>query len=491
MVSVLSVDSVFCAAKYIVLFLGIISEEILFQFCKPFLCCNHTECLELLTVYDIIMKVGESSYFVPALLPSNISHLPEKMVTVGNCAIHEHHQTRLTGVGVKQISQEDTVDDQHSSDEDDGADYIVDLVDRANKDGMHLHHRLVHSTKEQRQIRSPAVTLENHSLPNGNNFYNVDLMNSFSFEKSTASLLQYDSKDTCAIPTINNKSSETDFYPMLCRIWFSPFIPDGFWPRLLSRIVSHNDINDILLKLLPTIEHSQRYSLWSLWQSGVAIIHNNIVMLELKKETNFTMDEDNNLVIQYAQYRIFLSINTNEFIMLHSSGHNQECSLSHEEVFSLTTKLLVLIELLLHELEEWFPGAIEQSISGEVISYVPCYHCIHQGVLAKQFSYTKGIVLYHSSLKHNVHCFSVEQMLYLYSDNKSPVCQHHGKMFIEFCVPDIVSTCTLLVGDENNLFLCSYLRIYKILCVVLIYHFISIKIKFLEEVGLPLCLEEK
>ena len=165
-------------------------------------------------------------------------------------------------------------------------------------------------------------------------------------------------------------------------------------------------------------------------------------MLELKYETNLTMNDDKNLVIQYEKYRIFLSINTNEFIILHSA--DQEYSLSQQEVLSFTTKLLVLIEQLLLELDEWFPGTLEQTTYGGVMSYIPCYHCIHQEEIAVQLTYTKHIVLYHSGLKHNIYCFNFNQMLQLYSDNnKSAICQHHGRVFLEYCVPDIVSTLVL------------------------------------------------
>jgi len=396
------------------------------------------------------MKLGESSYFVPALLPSTISHKPPsthlpRPISLGNYITHkdnEYFQSHLTGKKLEHTYQ-NGIDDQNSSDEDDNADYILDLVDRMSRSDEYMQHRishLIHSDKEPVYFYSPEPSYKTHSLPSSNNFYNVNLMDSSSFEKSVDLFPTNDGKETCA-SALSNKDIEAGFYPMLCRIWFSPFIPDGFWSRLLSRIVSDNEINNVLLKLLPTVQHprSQKYSLWTLWQSGVTIIHNNTAMLELKYETNLTMNDDKNLVFQYEKYRIFLSINTNEFIILHSV--DQEYSLSHQEVLSFTTKLLVLIEQLLLELDEWFPGTLEQTTFGGVMSYIPCYHCIHLEEVAVQFTYTKHIVLYHSGLKHNIYCFNFNQMLQLYSDNnKSAICQHHGKVFLEYCVPDLVST---------------------------------------------------
>jgi len=431
----------------VVLSLGIVPRKLFFQFCKPFLFSHHFECLELLNVYSIVIKLDESSYFIPALLPSTISQLSTllRATSLDSHIIYkgnEHVQTLLTGKQFEHTYQSGT-DEQNSSDEDDNTDYISDLVDRVSRSDEHVQHRvnrLVHSDKEQAYFYSPVPSHKTRSLPSVNNFYNVHLMDSSSFEKSMVLSLLNDGKGTGA-SALSNKDIEASFYPSLCRIWFSSFIPDGFWPRLLSMIVSDNEINSVLLKLLPKVQSpcDQKYSLWTLWQSGVTIIHNNIVMLELKHEPNLTMNDDKNLVIKYEKYRIFLSINTNVFIMLHST--DQKYSLSHQEVLSFTTKLLVLIEKLLLEIEEWFPGTLEQTISGGVMSYIPCYHCMHQEKVAMQFSYTKYIALYHSGLKYNVCCFDFNQMLQLYSDNdKSAICQHHGRVLLEYCVPDIVST---------------------------------------------------
>ena len=405
-----------------------------FEWCKQFSHNHRTEVLELLTVYDIIMKLGESLYFVPSLLPSTLSF----ELTDDNMALNFNSSTTVTPdtenhhQNVEPLLHDD-VDDQSSGEYHEPS-YITTLVSRLSDNSQYkktspeLHHSCEKSYT--------YLTIEHHNtLPTGNNFYNISLLDSVSFQKS-ADLSYATHESHLTAPKVEKGNSM--FYPSLFRIWLSSFIPDGFWPRLLQMMVSDNEIREVVLKLIPASQHSSKYSLWNLWQSGIAIIYKKTTWLELRNEANCIL-EDGELINQYRNYRIFLSIYTMKFIELHENSSNTDCYLSCETVLRLSTKLLVLIEQLILELEEWFPGTLEHTVFGDVESYIPCCHCMYQEQVAIQFNYTKHIALYHNDLQRNVFWFGFEQLLHLYSKNESPVCQHHGKFSIEVCAPDIVS----------------------------------------------------
>ncbi|XP_065896958.1 leucine-rich repeat serine/threonine-protein kinase 1-like isoform X2 [Dysidea avara] len=410
---------------------GIIPKKLFFDWFRKFSLGNQAEILELFAVYDIVMKLGES-YFVPLLLPNSLSVAP-----IDNASLNFGSSATVTTNIEESDNQSlepflnDDVDNQQSSDEDDDPDYITV---RLPQDGQYKKTSSEPRHNSEKSNQYLTVVHHNTPLPTGNNFYNVSLLNSASFEKSTDLLSPYSTYKNY-LSTSKAKQHNATLYPPLSRIWLSSFIPDGYWPRLLHRIVSDSEIREVMLKLIPASQHSGKYSLWSLWQSGIAIVYKKTTWLELKHEANFAMD-DGKLVSQYKNCRIFLSIYTNKFVELHENSSNTNY-LSCETVLSLNTKLLVLIEQLILELEEWFPATLEHLTSGEVECYIPCYHCTQQGEVAYQFTYTDHIVLYHNELQHNIFCFSFKQLLQLYSINESPVCQRHGKFSIELCTPDI------------------------------------------------------
>jgi len=403
-----------------------------FHWCKPF--SHHSESLELFAVYDIIIDVGESTYFVPSLLPESSSELGDNDTLV--CTVTNNN---TTGAGIKTASKINhsieascSIEDEYSSGEDE-EDYVKALANRVLK---HDHCMLANHTS----VKQKKPLLHNqYPATNCCNFYNINLMESSYFEKSTDLLTPYVSRKVYISAPKVKDIADVSFYPPLCRIWFSRFIPSGFWQRLQSRIVSDAEIRNVLLKLLPLVQHHSLHSLWNLWQSGIAIIYKKTTWLEIKHESNFTLD-NGKLVLRYGDHRIFLSIKTAEFILLHKTTVKTDSRLSCEMVLSLTTKLIVLIEQLILELDAWFPRTLQINPSGEIMSYVPCYRCIQDAKVSLYFSYTEHVMIYLNGYSDNIYCFSFKKLLDLYSAGKTPTCYHHGRFFVDLCAPDIVST---------------------------------------------------
>ena len=235
----------------------------------------------MFAIYDIIIDVGESTYFVPSLLPESSSELDDNDTLV--CTITNNN---TTGAGIKTASKINqascSIDDEHSSDEDE-EDYVMALVNRVLK---HDHCKLANHTSVK---QNKPLLCSQHPATNCN-FYNINLMESSYFEKSTDLLTPYVSRKVYVSAPKIKDIADASLYPPLCRIWFSRFIPSGFWQRLQSRIVSDAEIRNVLLKLLPLVQHHGLHSLWNLWQSGIAIIYKKTTWLEIKHESNFTLD---------------------------------------------------------------------------------------------------------------------------------------------------------------------------------------------------------
>ena len=391
----------------------------------------------MFAVYDIIIDLGESSYFVPSLLPESSTVLGTNDTLVCTTA----NSSSTTG-GAENHSTEAScsIDNERSSDDNDD-DYVKSLVARVLKHG---HCKLAN---QKGLTRSSKVLHRNQqSVTSSCNFYNINLMESSYFEKSTDLLTPYVSRKVYYSTPKVKDIVDASYYPPLCRFWFSRFIPNGFWQRLQSRIVSDVEIKKVLLKLLPIIQHHSLHSLWNLWQSGIAIVYKKTTLLELKHEANFTLGDNGKLVLRYGDHRIFLSINTAEFIFLHETNVKADCHLSCEMILSLTTKLLVLIEQLILELDTWFPRTLQINPSGEVMSYVPCYRCIQDAKVSLYFYYTEHVMIYLIGYSDNIFCFSFRKLLDLYSACRTPTCHHHGRFFVELCAPDIVSTYSVLSG---------------------------------------------
>ena len=150
----------------------------------------------------------------------------------------------------------------------------------------------------------------------------------------------------------------------------------------------------------------------------------------------------NGVVIgQQKQQKLLLSISTPEFLAYHqrsNTSHPDE-SLSSEDILSQVTKLLVLIEQLILDICEWFPGALTQDLLGGVASYIPCCFCLQNERSFKYFTSSCGSSIIISYDDHELYCFSFTEMLASYSGDTVVVCPCHGQVPVHLCAPDIVS----------------------------------------------------
>ena len=246
------------------------------------------------------------------------------------------------------------------------------------------------------------------------------------------------------IPSLKPKSLTQNLY----RTWLASFIPDGFWPQLLTKIISDDSTSSILSSILFIPLQNNRCSLsyantgapslWKLHQKGFVIEYEKKKLLELR-EASYKIDNfanELNLSKKYAS-QVELVVYTSQIASLYKEC--QEDGLRHNPI-RMASKLLVLIEQHILDIGEWFPDIFCDPQNGEVLSYVPC----PLGILQED----ECISCFDNSTDYrilcfggfNVICFSLKDILEAYAKQSKYVsCPTHKRLSVQRLAPDVVS----------------------------------------------------
>ena len=245
--------------------------------------------------------------------------------------------------------------------------------------------------------------------------------------------------------TTNKKENGKDSADInLYRVWLAPFIPDGFWPQLLTRIILDDRISSILSDFLSIPLYKSRYlssDVSSLCQKGFSIHYDQTKLLELKEVSNEIKNTANklNLSEKYAT-QIELTIYTSQIVALRNAYQKIN---TKQNFIRLASKFLVIIEQHILDIgEEWFPGTFYDTCSQEVYSYVPCPVCSSQG----------DNCIFHSDSANdpthqflcfggvNAFCFSARDLLDAYAtQSRSINCPTHKELLVKEIAPDMVT----------------------------------------------------
>ena len=291
--------------------------------------------------------------------------------------------------------------------------------------------------------RSPQDNYCVHQFPHFN------IVDSSSFENSLA-LPSSSSHQSNEKQWLKRSSVNLMQHPPLRRVWLASFIPDGFWPQILAKLILDDAICNILSVLLSgvlqsneyTLNHasSDAFSLWKLSQLGLAVEYDKIKLIVLRQITNACDNSKDkyNLSEQYA-YQIELTIYIHDILSVQKQ--QEELQDSHIDTIRLATRILVIIEQLILDIgEEWFPGTISDSRNNEILSFVPCPLCVcsndedtpYKNCIDQWFLYCAG---------HKVVCFSFKQLLGAYAlPSRSVECPLHSEIPVQELVPDMVRT---------------------------------------------------
>ena len=248
----------------------------------------------------------------------------------------------------------------------------------------------------------------------------------------------------------HSDNSENTVYPPLWKFWFSKFIPNGFWPRLICRLTTNQNVNAILKCAFPQLLddcglHSSKDDMflpWTLWRSGLALTYKKTLLLEVKEALNNTGTSDSNEV-KDSQFRVEACVNTPGWVTVTKqlSSHDD---VADQDIIRRATSIMVEIVRHISSLAtDWFPGMfIGVAIEGQVPCYVPCWRCCYQhsntvegnDPCLEQFTPAFSI----EKDGYTVHCWEFDNIIIPAITGKSIWCDVHTSIDPRQLTPELV-----------------------------------------------------
>ena len=236
------------------------------------------------------------------------------------------------------------------------------------------------------------------------------------------------------------------YQPPLRRIWLSHFIPNGFWPRLICRVVKDNQIKSVLKIFL---DPKSNFLLnWGLWKTGMAFVCKGRTLLLVCQDKNSQLEQpDQSSRSKVWKYRLTLSIYIPDMLQVLGEvadfGYNNV--LDPDVVTGQATRLLVAISNHVLSLDSWFNSMLlsqQDNASLLNIGYIPCWKCYGsiESSQAPLASYYGGPVILGDNDKP-IHCFGFSECITCASSEKNLQCPFHGSVKPVHIAPDLVSVC--------------------------------------------------
>lgn len=177
------------------------------------------------------------------------------------------------------------------------------------------------------------------------------------------------------------------FIPPLRRFWFSNYVPEGFWPRLICRIINDPQIKSILINY--TDSESYEHLEWVPWRTGLAFTScgRTLLLLQLKDNERRDWDYDGiKLASGGGSYRIEIHMYIPEMIRVvdqlrekgkvYRDDDGREYHPIPHSVAGHATRVLVAVGGYIVDLASWFVGMlVPVKKDGNNDGYVPCWKC--------------------------------------------------------------------------------------------------------------------
>ena len=278
---------------------------------------------------------------------------------------------------------------------------------------------------------------------------------------------------------------EDAYQPTIRRFWLSNYIPDGFWPRLICRIIKDHQVKEVLDKYIDNT-HCVTSTLfsdgfdWRLWKTGIAFVSRGRTLMLIHQVENVRGGWGEGRVLP-GNHRLEVHIYAGEMVRVIDELREQDRSqfpgfessddsyLSPYVIIGHATRLMVDVCNHIVSLSAWFQGMFlhfQKLATLPNVGYIPCWKCY--GEIKPMSPLKRNFVL--SKLGEAPSKVSSEQVIFLHRDSK-PVfamlfndcivpavkgkdlfCPVHGPLKTLHVAPDLVSllcvylTCTWASG---------------------------------------------
>ena len=248
-----------------------------------------------------------------------------------------------------------------------------------------------------------------------------------------------------------------DFYqPPIRRFWFSNYIPEGFWPRLICRIMKDYQIKSVLSQYSSQInEHTPLE--WTIWRGGMVFTSRGRTIVVLRIVQNpteaFSINGKTIKPVE-AAHRIEAHVYIPEMIrvmqeMLLVSHPGEEVIQGEEDVekqilipFNATghaTRIMVAVSNHIISLSSWFNGMVMNQPS-MINGYLPCWKCF-AGIEGKAPVNSgrpfKGEFVIINDVPS--YCLSFNECIVPACTEQDLSCVAHGALKVVHMAPDLVS----------------------------------------------------
>ena len=260
-------------------------------------------------------------------------------------------------------------------------------------------------------------------------------------------------KPPASLPTVN--IGNTLVCPPLWKFWFTEFIPNGFWPRLVCRLTANHCINKTLKSLFPLLlmesrgYHSSKddaFLPWELWKSGLALAYKETLLLEVKEAVNKAEISEDVATVENFCFRIEACVNVPGWITVAGgSGTQYSEQDTPPDIAGDATSIMVEIMKHISSLAtDWFPGMfVGDAIEGQVPCFVPCWKCCcnssptsEQQLGLEQQDITSYRIIRGGSV---VWCWGYDTIIIPAVKRKPLWCNVHTSINIEQLAPELVS----------------------------------------------------
>ena len=248
-----------------------------------------------------------------------------------------------------------------------------------------------------------------------------------------------------------------DFYqPPIRRFWFSNYIPEGFWPRLICRIMKDYQIKSVLSQYSSQINDHTPLE-WTIWRGGMVFASRGrtIVVLRIVQNSTEAFSINGNTIKPVeAAHRIEAHVYIPEMIRVMQEmlfvSHPGEDNVEEEVLipFNATghaTRIMVAVSNHIISLSSWFNGMVMNQ-SSMMNGYLPCWKCF-AGIEGKApvnsgRPFTGEFVIINDLPSY---CLSFNECIVPACTERDLSCVAHGALKVVHMAPDLVSHSPILL----------------------------------------------
>lgn len=267
-------------------------------------------------------------------------------------------------------------------------------------------------------------------------------------------------------------------YPILSRYYLLPFVPQGFFTRVIARLMS-KDIMDHLHNSLLRGQMEQGHILnaphWRCWRNGISIIWNHMEIFRIAPtdyplmgtHSTVLLSNSGEQTIETASgVEIKVAVLAEELVTMCSMVPNvdlaSECSRGRCIATWLLHQVITVVESVF---EDWYEAFSKKK--GFELSTIsagsPCTQCYRVVQTAEVKATTTPLQRRHSTFSMSfdvINRWSSVKTLYLFANTYCSLvaeeggvltCPNHGKLEVTEVAPDLVSGCGYIMYTSTVL----------------------------------------